>query len=137
MTALHLTRVAFACTSVEDIPRQQAAFTQTLADGRRVVQLTSARIPRRDLAGGSLYWIIRHHLVARQAIVLVEEVQLEGKALALILLDAKLVPVAPMHHRAHQGWRYLTNALAPADMPEGAQGLPPELAASLAELSLI
>lgn len=137
MTLLHLTRVAFACASVDDIPTRQAPFTQLLNDGRRVVQLTSARVPRRDVAGGSLYWIIRHHLVARQAIVSVEEVRVEGKGIAVILLDAGLVHVAPMHHRAHQGWRYLADGLAPADLPTGTQGLPPELAASLAELSLI
>ena len=137
MTLLHLTRVAFACASVDDIPMRQAPFTQTLPDGRRVVQLTSARVPRRDVSGGSLYWIIRHHLVARQAIVSVEEVQVEGMGIAVIQLDAGLVPVTPLHHRAHQGWRYLADGLAPADLLEGAQSLPPELAASLAELSLI
>lgn len=133
----HLTRVAFACASVEDIARRQAGFTEALPGGQALVRLTSARVPRRDVSGGSLYWIIRHHLVARQALVAVQEVAVEGKSMAIILLDREIVRVAPMHHRAHQGWRYLAPELAPADMAAGEEALPPELAARLAELALL
>jgi hypothetical protein len=137
LSALNLTRVAFLCERVEDIGLRQAPFAQALPDGRTVVQLSSARVPRRDLAGGSLYWIIRHQLVARQALVSVEEVVQEGKSIALLLLDPAIIRVAPSHHRAHQGWRYLPSERAPADMADGAGALPPTLAAKLAELSLL
>jgi len=133
----NLTRVAFACSSVEDIAQRQAGFTDMLPDGQPVVRLTSARVPRRDLAGGSLYWIIRHQLVARQALVAVQEMRVEGKAIAFILLSREVVRVVPMHHRAHQGWRYLAPDIAPADLAAGEEALPPELAARLAELALL
>ena len=74
MTArLGLTRVAFACREIDDIARRQQAFTHGSGDDLNVL-LTSRRVPRRDLAGGSLFWILRHTLVARQPILGVDEV---------------------------------------------------------------
>lgn len=132
---LGLTRVAFACQEIDDIARRQAAFT--LGDGAsRHVLLTSRRIPRRNLAGGSLFWILKHTLVARQPILAVDEIGGAEGPIAAILLSPGIVRVAPRHYRAHQGWRYLNEADWPDDTGAG-EPLPPDLAAELAGLSLI
>jgi hypothetical protein len=138
MSLLGLTRVAFACASLQDIARRQAGFTH--GEGTRAhVRLTSARIPRRDLTGGSLFWILKHSLVARQPILAVQELpgaHPDRPAGAAILLAPGPIAVIPRHHRAHQGWRYLSQSDWPADIA-GGESLPPELAAELAGLALL
>lgn len=132
---LGLTRVAFACQSLADIPARQARFTFGEGENAHVL-LTSARIPRRDLTGGSLFWILKHTLVARQSILSVEEAAGPEGTIALIRLSPEIVPVVPRHNRAHQGWRYLAEPDWPADQT-GSEPLPQELAAELAGLSLL
>ena len=136
MTALGLTRVAYACQSVDDLIDRQALFTVgSGADAH--IRLTSARVPRRDLGGGSVFWILKHTLIARQPILSVaEEAGADGPT-AVIRLRPGLIPVVPRHYRAHQGWRYLTEDLWPADQPQGGTPIPPDLATELAGLALL
>ena len=54
---------------------------------------------------------------------------------ALLAADLVLIPVQPRPRRAHQGWRYLADADAPADLGDGAgEALPAEIATELARL---
>ncbi len=133
---LHLTRVAFACRTLADIAEVQDRFALTHANGARVGRISSARTPRRaaELAGGSLYWIIAHTLVARQQIL--EVVLLPDRPGAEIRLALDLVPTVPTPRRAHQGWRYLDPADAPPDLG-AADPLPPSLWRDLATLGLL
>jgi len=130
---LHLTKVAFGTTGVEHL-------RERLADRGRLgpVALTTRYLPKRheEIAGtGSLFWIFKHQLVARSPILGFAES--EGGRTA-ILLDPALVLVAPQPKRAHQGWRYLDDKDAPADLGTGDMAsLPPELAGKLAELGLV
>lgn len=135
MSRLGLTRVAYACHSLDDLVARQALFT--VGEGTDAyVRLTSARTPRRDLSGGSLFWILKHSLIARQPILGVDEsIGAEGP-IAVIRLQPGPIPVHPQHQRAHQGWRYLAEALWPADL-SGGEPLPRDLAAELAGLSLL
>lgn len=138
MSRFGLTRVAFACSSLEDIARRQAGLTQGQGASAHV-RLTSARVPRRDLTGGSLFWILKHSLVARQPILAIQELDAGApghRPGAAILLAPGPIALHPRHHRAHQGWRYLAEADWPADIA-GTAALPPELAAELAGLALL
>jgi hypothetical protein len=135
MQKLSLTRVAFACQSLADIPARQARFTFGEGESAHVL-LSSARIPRRDLSGGSLFWILKHTLVARQPILSVAEAAGPEGTIALIRLSPTIAPVVPRHYRAHQGWRYLAEPDWPADQT-GSEPLPQELAAALAGLALL
>ncbi|MFN7399630.1 MAG: DUF1489 family protein [Sandaracinobacter sp.] len=135
MQKLGLTRVAFACQSLADIPARQARFTVGEGESAHVL-LSSARIPRRDLSGGSLFWILKHTLVARQPILSVAETAGPEGTIALIRLSPTIAPVVPRHYRAHQGWRYLAEPDWPADQT-GSEPLPQELAAALAGLALL
>ena len=131
---LHLSRVAFACRNLEDIASARDRFAITCVDGRRQGRITSRRTPRRELAGGSLYWIIAHHLVARQAILAILP---EGAGPGCeIRLSLDLVPVVPTPFRSHQGWRYLDAGRAPRDLLPGEEALPPTLQRDLATLGL-
>ena len=133
---LHLTKVAFGATSLDDLVARVAA--RAVAGE---VRMTTRFLPKRHdeiIVGGSLYWIIRHQLVGRAAIKRFDPTP-EGRM--DIVLEAKVIPVRPQPRRAHQGWRYLEDADVPPDlageMGEGSDDLPPPLLRELALLALI
>jgi hypothetical protein len=133
--ALHITKVAFGASSLEQLAERLKVRAET-----GPVFLTTRYLPKRheEIAGrGSLYWIIKHQLVARSPILTFGEA--EGGRVA-IHIDPTLVLVQARPKRAHQGWRYLDPKEAPADLGSGTGGvaeLPPALIGKLAELALI
>ena len=133
MPKLHLTKVAFACRDLEML--QQRIAGRAVAGEVRVV--TRMR-PKRagELIGGSLYWIVKHRLIACQEILRFDDRD-DGRI--DIVCSAELVTVAPMPRRAHQGWRYLEETDAPGAEDEGTGlgALPPQLYGRLAALALV
>ena len=125
-----MTKVAYGATSFEDLH----SWFKTRGDRAR---LTTRYLPKRyeEMIGGSLYWIFKHQLVARSEILGFEEAD-GGRT--NIVISTKLIDVHPKPKRAHQGWRYLEEAEAPADLADGesAEVLPPSLAGELAKLGL-
>ena len=107
MPTLHLTKVAFACRDVDMLQQRVAAR----AVGGELRVATRMR-PKRaaELIGGSLYWIVKHRLVACQQILRFDDRD-DGRI--DIVCSADLVTVSPMPRRAHQGWRYLEDCDAP------------------------
>ena len=99
--------------------------------------------PRRAeelLDGGSMYWVIKGRVAARQRLIGFEkETDEEGRKFCFIQLDPELVPTASRRYRAFQGWRYLKADDAPPDQPkrQGEEDFPPEMAAELRELGLL
>ena len=91
------------------------------------------------LAGGSLYWVIRGQIAARQRLIELREVKKNGIPHCGLVYDKKLVPVRPRPRRAFQGWRYFEAKDAPPDVAEikGAKGLPEALTRELATLGLL
>jgi hypothetical protein len=90
-----------------------------------------------ELIGGSIYWIVKHRITARNRIVGFAEGE---DRRTIIHLDSELVPVKALPKRAHQGWRYLAPSDAPGDFEGGDDGigaLPPGLAVKLSALALI
>jgi hypothetical protein len=135
MPSLHMSKVAVGCASLDALQRRQQA---RLKDG--VVPVTTRFRPKRadELVGGSLYWIVKHRIAARQTILGFGEAP--GERRTIIRLDPDLVPVRAQPKRAHQGWRYLAPGDAPPDFAgagDGTELLPPNLAAQLAVLALI
>jgi hypothetical protein len=135
MSPLNISKVAVGCASLETLRRRQAA---RITDGI-VPVLTRFRPKRADeLIGGSIYWIVKHRLAARQTIIGFAERPEDRRT--IIRLDPELVPVRARPKRAHQGWRYLAAEDAPQDFDgddEGIAALPPDLAVKLAALALI
>lgn len=99
--------------------------------------------PRRAdevLEGGSLYWVIRGVIRARQPVAGFEEVldPQEGIRRCAILLAEELVETEARPCRAFQGWRYLEAKDAPADRPAGGDSdLPAEMEAELRALGIL
>jgi hypothetical protein len=130
--ALHLTKVAFGAASLDDL------FAWFESRGSEAF-LTTRYLPKRHaeiVEGGSLFWILKHQLVARSPILRFAEAE-GGKT--HIVIDTRTVRVMPRPCRAHQGWRYLADADAPRDLDEAAAGemLPADLAGELSRLGLV
>ena len=141
--ALHLQKLSVGTESVADIAAWQATpRAQTEKDHlpRHITRMW----PKREaelLAGGSIYWVIKGLIQCRQKIVRLDEYDsADGVRRCAIVLDRKLVRVAPTTKRPFQGWRYLQPADAPIDLPEGReheQPLPASLSAALAEIGVL
>lgn len=133
---LHITKVAVGCAELDTL---RARMEARASDGE--TYLVTRFRPKREseMVGGSVYWIIKHRLVARQEILGFAD-DPDGKR-CRILLSAALHPVRAHPKRAHQGWRYLPAADAPPDLggaeAEGLSALPGAMAAELAALALI
>jgi hypothetical protein len=101
-------------------------------------------VPRRTadlLDGGSLYWVIKGRIAARQRLIGVEPfVDSDGVGRCRLELDSQVVAVAPRTCRAFQGWRYLADGDKPADLDlrsdHGAE-MPEDLRRTLCELGLL
>jgi hypothetical protein len=132
---LHMTKVAFGATSVDHLAER---LKQRGEAGP--VFLTTRYLPKRheEIAGqGSLYWILKHQLIARSPILSFGEAE-AGKV--AIHIDPRLILTAARPKRAHQGWRYLDHADAPLDLAGDASGIaemPTALVGKLAELALL
>jgi hypothetical protein len=69
------------------------------------------------LAGGSLYWVIRGEVAAREKIIAIEPFRdSDGIGRCRLVMQPKLVAVSPRQMRPFQGWRYLTPDAAPPDL---------------------
>lgn len=133
MSTLHLTKVAFACRDLEML-QQRIAGRAVGAEVRVATRMRPKRAA--ELVGGSLYWIVKHRLVARQEILRFEDRE-DGRI--DIVCSAELVTVSAMPRRAHQGWRYLEEADAPSADSDGTGvgALPAQLYGRLAALALV
>ena len=133
MPNLHLTKVAFACRTIDALQKRVAA--RASAGEMRVV--TRMRPKRSDeLIGGSIHWIVKHRLVGRQEILRFED-RKDGRIDIVVSADLELI--APCPKRAHQGWRYLEAINAPGEEGDGSglSELPPLLYTRLAALALV
>ena len=128
-----MTKVAFACRDLEMLQQRIAGRA---IDGE--VRVVTRMRPKRasELIGGSLYWIVKHRLLACQEILRFDDRE-DGRI--DIVCSAELIIVSPMPRRAHQGWRYLDEDDAPSadDDGSGLGMLPPKLYGRLAALALV
>lgn len=121
---LHLVKLCVGAEEVEDLIAWQAARAQERArcglDPRP--RHTTRMYPRRAeelLAGGSLYWVFRGVIRARQALAAIEPVEGDdGVTRHDLVLSPQVVMTEPSPRRPFQGWRYLTEKDAPADLTQ-------------------
>src|SRR5215468_4696555 len=123
---LHLIKLAVGCESVKELKdwiaeRMKTAKKQGLP--RRHVHVTRMTPKRIDdiLAGGSLYWVIRGEIAAREKIIAIEPFRdRDGIGRCRLVMQPKVIAVSPRPMRAFQGWRYFTEDAAPPDLARAA-----------------
>lgn len=141
---LHLIKLCVGVDSVDDLEEWVARRRrEKCRSGRPPPQVHVTRMtPKRSddlLDGGSLYWVIRGTVQARQRLVGIDPfVDAEGIRRCRLLMEPDIVRTRPQPRRPFQGWRYLKGADAPADLGQGddPSDLPAELSAELAALGL-
>lgn len=143
---MHLQKL---CVGVENIESLQAWIDfkadQARLQGRKHEQFhtTRAMPKQRDaiLDDGSLYWVIKGVMQARQRIIdLRTNVGDDGISRCDIVLEPRVIATHMHPRRPFQGWRYLKPDDAPRDLTALAEGegdLPTELRSELAELGLL
>lgn len=132
---LHLSKVAVGC---RDLDALRARVERRSAGGEDAIttRFTPKRAP--EVVGGSIYWIIKHRVVARQTVLGFARDEAENRA--VIRLQPRLVPVRTSYKRVHQGWRYLLPEHAPPDFDgdeDGLAAMPPRLVQRLSALALV
>lgn len=143
---VHLLKTAAGLQELDQLIARQAehAFRR---DGKLVTYAYTRYAPKRAeeivAGGGSIYWILKNRIQARQKILGFEMVAEEGdRDWCRILVDPQLYQTLAKPKRAIQGWRYLEAADAPRDRGPYFAGLsdnepPPAMAEELKKLGLI
>ena len=145
--ALHLIKL---CVGVDHIDELRAYYDERLKQKRssgkpeELMHVTRMTPKRKDeiLDDGSLYWVIKRQIQARQRILELRPVTgKDGKSRCAIVLDPEIVLTERRRRRPFQGWRYLTAEDAPPDstdaIAEVDADMPEALRAELVELGLL
>jgi len=137
---LHLVKMAVGVKSIDHLAAVQS---RRMPVDEKPFHVRTRNMPRRAdaiLDGGSIYWVIKGYIRARQRILgLDRKTDAEGRSYCEIHLDRELVKTQLIPRKPQQGWRYLEEAGAPGDLSSGDMdaSLPPEMAAELRELGLL
>ena len=138
---LNIIKLCVGADSVEDLIDWQRQNAARWSPG--TAEHVTRMWPKREgeiTGGGSLYWIIKGQVLARQRILRMEERRgADGIARCALVLDTEVIRTEAAPRRPFQGWRYLDAADAPRDLPKGRaldDKLPPALAQALAEIGL-
>lgn len=143
--ALHLLKLCVGAASIADL-ESWIEETRLLHHrlGRPYRQYHTTRmIPRRlDLAApeGSLYWVIKSRIMARQKLLVIEPfTDHAGISRCQLVLEPVVHPVSPRPCKPFQGWRYLEGKDAPPDLAggDGTADMPEDVRAELAALGLL
>lgn len=87
-------------------------------DAAELSHITRQMPKRREelLDGGSIYWVIKGWLCARQRLIDLRPLTIEGVTHCGLIYAPEMIRVRPRQTRAFQGWRYLQASDAPDDL---------------------
>ncbi|MEP3346448.1 MAG: DUF1489 domain-containing protein [Litoreibacter sp.] len=141
MAQINLVKLSVGTESVAGLQDWQTMRRAELPDGlpRHVTRMW----PKREaelLNGGSIYWVIKGSIQARQKVLRLDEViGGDGIRRCAIILEPEIVFTAAVLKRPFQGWRYLKPEDSPPDLSkqrEHDDALPPEMSAALADIGI-
>jgi hypothetical protein len=143
---LHLIKLAVGCDSVKDLKswvaeRMQTAKKKGLPQHHvHVTRMVPKRVDEL-LDGGSLYWVIRGEIAAREKIIAIEPFRdRDGIGRCRLVMQPKVISVLARPMRPFQGWRYFTEDAVPPDLKSAGAGvaaMPEPLRRELRELGLL
>jgi hypothetical protein len=113
---INLLKLCVGADSVEDLLDWQTSQRRHWPEGKAVH--VTRMWPKREadiLEGGSLYWVIKGVILARQRITDLQQVTLgDGIPRCALILDQEVIRTEAAPRRPFQGWRYLTPRTARA-----------------------
>jgi hypothetical protein len=138
---VNLLKLSVGSESVDTLRAWQASRRPLHDDGlpRHVTRMW----PKREaelLDGGSIYWVIKGQIQARQRILRLDEVLHDGIRHCALVLDPEVYATATSPRRPFQGWRYLDPKDAPPDLSKARTGddtLPADLSKALADIGVL
>jgi len=143
---LHLIKLAVGCESVKEL---KGWVAERIAKAKKKglpphhIHVTRM-VPKRDaelLAGGSIYWVIKGEIAAREKLIAIEPFRdSDGIGRCRLVLQPKVIAVSPRPMRPFQGWRYFTDKDAPPDLGKAAASIaamPEPLRRELRDLGLL
>ena len=144
---LHFLRTGVGVDSIHHLHEIQSTYRKMNIGPDRYAFLTTRRTPTRAnelINGGSGYWIINRQISARQEINDIQTLEDdEGNKFCRILMHPDIILTSPIPHRHIQGWRYLPQEKAPADLrtfdptDKKESDIDPQMAGELKELGLL
>ncbi|WP_454916722.1 DUF1489 family protein [Xanthobacter sediminis] len=144
---LHLIKLCVGATSIEDLRnwiadrRADALRAGVPFEQTHVTRMVPTRMDEL-LDGGSLYWVIKGDVAARQRLLDVRPfTDADGVRRCALVLDPEVIGVRPRPARPFQGWRYLKASEAPRDLAavagDGAAAMPEAMRRELEHLGLL
>jgi len=143
---LHLVKLSVGATSIKDLRGWIAErVKQAKAKGQpaRHIHVTRMAPKRVDelLDGGSIFWVIKGEIAAREKILAIEPFRdKDGIGRCRLVMEPKLIAVSPRPMRPFQGWRYLDPNSAPPDLGKAAESvaaMPEPMRRELRDLGLL
>ncbi|MGV6813066.1 MAG: DUF1489 family protein [Brevirhabdus sp.] len=141
MGHINLVKLCVGAETVQDLLDWQGSARAKGPDGlpRHITRMW----PKREaelMDGGSLYWVFKGVILARQRVLRLDEVTgSDGIRRCAIVLDPNVHRTEAAPRRPFQGWRYLPATDAPRDLAKGREDeapLPAALTAALAEIGV-
>jgi hypothetical protein len=143
---LHLIKLAVGCDSVKELKgwvAERMATAKKKGLPQHHIHITRMT-PKRDeeiLGGGSLYWVIRGEIAAREKLIAIEPFRdRDGIGRCRLVMQPRVIAVSPRPMRPFQGWRYFTASVAPPDLGKSAASIaamPEPLRRELRDLGLL
>lgn len=141
---IHIIKLSVGPDSLADLAAWQTQRLKEMKRNHQTPELMHIprQMPKRAeevLDGGSIYWVIKGWICARQKLLELRPLMREGIPHCGLVLDKELVRVAPRPRRAFQGWRYFEPKDAPPDLVKGASGddIPDDMRRELTALGLL
>ena len=144
---VNIVKLAVGVQSVEELALIQKRFSnQSRVQTSKGFYHSTKLMPKRHEAivdSGSLYWVIKGVICARQKIVeIIKKEDTDGVKRCRIYLDNSIVKTTPVRKRPFQGWRYLKKTRTPADIVDPItvtfdDDIPVEMQRQLLEVGLI
>ncbi|NTF32207.1 DUF1489 family protein [Rhizobium skierniewicense] len=143
--SLHLIKLCVGADTIEDLRGwvSQRSLLAIAAGMEPHSVHTTRMFPKRTeelLDGGSLYWVIKGQVQARQKILDIKSFKGDdGISRCDLVLGPEVIETSPAPKRPFQGWRYLKDEEAPRDLGGGgvSDEMPSDLRRELAELGLL
>ena len=143
---VNLVKLCVGITTINQLEQLQSMRRgEYVKAGRPPVSIHITRNkPKRSkeiINSGSLYWVIRRQIRVRQKIIRIDDIEdAEGRKKCCLVLDSDLIKTEHRAYRPFQGWRYLEQSDAPADLSNNQKAeseMPSEMEEELRGLGLL
>lgn len=141
MTHINLIKINVGSSTVEDVRKWQLTNKDKWLDKkpRHITRMW----PKRQLEilnGGSIFWVIKGYIMARQKILGMEEFYRgDNIRCCALIFDSTIYETESVRKRPFQGWRYLEIEQSPADLKldyRKNDNVPAQILAELADIGV-